>query len=216
MEGLSGTLCWPGAVPCLGRRKGQMNWKPEVCGIFLHRKHGSLLFCLRVLQMLPVEISMVLFSSFLLKHFPSNCDLFDVLFCFFISSTNISATSLYFSHVPAEDVHVVSWNRECVAEPEKRRPQAAAGGGRKVETVKFFVSNVFIFKKNIWKAACCGHGLPLCPSASAAPAACGLQPPECGVVSSATLDEPHESPGGWWGLESRCSLLPSLALGRAW
>lgn len=57
-----------------------MNWKPEICGIFLHRKPGSLLFCLRVLQMLPVENSMVLFSSFLLKHFPSNCDLFYFFF----------------------------------------------------------------------------------------------------------------------------------------
>lgn len=61
-----------------------MNWKPEICGIFLHRKPGSLLFCLRVLQMLPVENSMVLFSSFLLKHFPSNnCDLFYFFFNFF-------------------------------------------------------------------------------------------------------------------------------------
>lgn len=46
-----------------------MNWKPEFCGIFSHGKHGTLLFRLRVLHMLPVEISMVLFSIFLLKHF---------------------------------------------------------------------------------------------------------------------------------------------------
>lgn len=63
-----------------------MNWKPEICGIFLHRKPGSLLFCLRVLQMLPVENSMVLFSSFLLKHFPSNCDLFYFFFKFLLQT----------------------------------------------------------------------------------------------------------------------------------
>lgn len=89
---------------------------------------------------------------------------------FLISSTNISATSLYFSHVPAEDVHVVSWNRERVAEPEKRRLQAAAaGGGREAETVNFFLYPTLLFFKNIWKEACCGHGLPVCPSAGAAP-----------------------------------------------
>lgn len=74
VEGLSGTLCWLGALPCPGKGKGQMNWKPEVCGIFSHGKYGTLPFCLRVLRMLPVEFSMVLFSNFLLKHFPFSCD----------------------------------------------------------------------------------------------------------------------------------------------
>lgn len=95
VEGLSGTLCWPGALPCPGKGKGWMNWKPEVCGIFSHGKYGTLLFCFRVLQMLPVEISMVLFSNFLLKHFPFNCDLLQDYF--FFSSIRISTTSLCFS-----------------------------------------------------------------------------------------------------------------------
>lgn len=59
-----------------------MNWKPEFCGVCSHGKHGTLLSHLRVLHVLPVAISMVLFSNFLLNLFPFTCDLLYELFSF--------------------------------------------------------------------------------------------------------------------------------------
>lgn len=173
-----------------------MNWKPEFCGICSHGKRGTLLSRLRVLHVLPVAISMVLFSNFLLNHFPFTCDL---LYDFFSFDKHFHNFPVFLSSSRRTRARCVR-SRGCAV---GRGRQAAAGADAKLQTVKFFIQFLCVFfffyllkkkkrEKKLGKRCVVGTGVrvPL--------AACGWPFLESSVVSSAK----------WERRESCCSLSP--------
>lgn len=139
-----------------------MNWKPEFCGICSHGKRGTLLSRLRVLHVLPVAISMVLFSNFLLNHFPFTCDL---LYDFFSFDKHFHNFPVFLSSSRRTRARCVR-SRGCAV---GRGRQAAAGADAKPQTVKFFIQFLCVFfffllslkkkkRKKAWEEVCCRHG----------------------------------------------------------